>query len=77
LNDYKTDFNGGRFIFYNLDNSSTVVEPRRGRVSMFTSGSENPHSVERVTSGTRFAITVSFTCDQTKSIQDPQFNWKY
>jgi hypothetical protein len=42
-----------------------------GRVSMFTSGSENLHYVERVTSGTRYALTVSFTCDQKYAIEDP------
>jgi hypothetical protein len=38
---------------------------------MFTSGSENVHYVERVTSGTRYALTVSFTCDQKYAIDDP------
>ena len=38
---------------------------------MFTSGSENLHYVERVTSGTRYALTVSFTCDQKYAIDDP------
>lgn len=49
------------------------MEPRKGRVAMFTSGAENPHFVERVTKGTRYAITVSFTCDVAKSIKDPGF----
>ena len=42
-----------------------------GRLSFFTSGSENPHFVERVESGTRFAITVSFTCNKKHKIDDP------
>lgn len=46
------------------------MEPRMGRVLMFTSGSENPHAVERVIDGTRFAITVSFTCDEKLAISD-------
>ncbi|KAJ8972222.1 hypothetical protein NQ314_000283 [Rhamnusium bicolor] len=74
LNDYGVDFKGGRFIFFNDISNPTknvTVEPRKGRVSMFTSGSENPHSVERVSEGLRFAITVSFTCDPLKAIQDP------
>ena len=41
------------------------------RISFFTSGSENLHYVERVTSGTRYAITVSFTCDREKAIKYP------
>lgn len=51
-------------------NKNTTVEPRIGRVLMFTSGSENPHAVERVMEGTRFAITVSFTCDAKLAIDD-------
>ena len=43
-----------------------------GRLSFFTSGSENPHFVEKVKSGTRYALTVSFTCDPSKAIGDPQ-----
>lgn len=43
-----------------------------GRVSAFTSGSENLHYVERVTGGTRYAITVSFTCDPKHAIEDPK-----
>ncbi|XP_018577284.1 2-oxoglutarate and iron-dependent oxygenase domain-containing protein 3-like [Anoplophora glabripennis] len=74
LNDYGIDFKGGRFVFLNDASNPTknvTVEPRKGRVSMFTSGPENPHFVERVTEGLRFAITVSFTCDSSKAIQDP------
>lgn len=44
-----------------------------GRVSMFTSGSENVHAVEKVTSGTRYALTVPFTCDPRFAIPDPSF----
>ncbi|XP_072392857.1 2-oxoglutarate and iron-dependent oxygenase domain-containing protein 3-like [Diabrotica undecimpunctata] len=74
LNDYEKDFKGGRFIFQDniaKPTKNVTVEPRKGRVSMFTSGSENPHFVERVQEGMRFAITVSFTCDKTKAISDP------
>ncbi|XP_044270433.1 2-oxoglutarate and iron-dependent oxygenase domain-containing protein 3-like [Tribolium madens] len=74
LTDFNVEFKGGRFVF--VDNAekpmkNVTVEPRKGRVLMFTSGAENPHFVERVTSGVRYAITVSFTCDKTKSISDP------
>ncbi|KDR14448.1 2-oxoglutarate and iron-dependent oxygenase domain-containing protein 3-like [Zootermopsis nevadensis] len=71
LADYGRDFQGGRFVFIDGDNTNRTVEPRKGRVSMFTSGSENVHYVERVTSGTRYALTVSFTCDQKYAIDDP------
>lgn len=48
-----------------------------GRVSMFTSGSENLHEVERVQSGTRYALTVSFTCDPNAAISDPNYRIKW
>lgn len=72
LTNYGQDFQGGRFVFID-DNTNRTVEPRKGRVSMFTSGSENLHYVEKVTSGTRYAITVSFTCDEQYAIEDPSF----
>lgn len=70
LSDYGSDFTGGRFVFMDQSGNRTV-EPRAGRVSFFTSGSENLHRVERVTWGTRYAITVSFTCDPAHAISDP------
>lgn len=71
LNDYGKDFKGGRFIFVDKDNVNSTVEPRKARVSMFTSGAENLHFVEKVTAGVRYAITVSFTCDPAFAIADP------
>uniref|UniRef100_A0A8D2MNG9 2-oxoglutarate and iron dependent oxygenase domain containing 3 n=1 Tax=Zonotrichia albicollis TaxID=44394 RepID=A0A8D2MNG9_ZONAL len=70
LSDYSKDFGGGRFVFMDADSNKTV-EPRAGRVSFFTSGSENLHRVERVQWGTRFAITISFSCDPQHGIGDP------
>ncbi|XP_036250319.1 2-oxoglutarate and iron-dependent oxygenase domain-containing protein 3 isoform X1 [Molothrus aeneus] len=71
LSDYSKDFGGGRFVFMDADSNKTV-EPRAGRVSFFTSGSENLHRVERVSWGTRFAITISFSCDPQHGIGDPR-----
>uniref|UniRef100_A0A3Q3VX23 Fe2OG dioxygenase domain-containing protein n=1 Tax=Mola mola TaxID=94237 RepID=A0A3Q3VX23_MOLML len=70
LSDYGSDFTGGRFVFMD-QNSNRTVEPRAGRVSFFSSGSENLHRVEKVTWGSRYAITVSFTCDPAHAISDP------
>ncbi|XP_071329339.1 2-oxoglutarate and iron-dependent oxygenase domain-containing protein 3 [Trachinotus anak] len=70
LSDYGSDFSGGRFVFMD-QNGNQTVEPRAGRVSFFSSGSENLHRVEKVTWGTRYAITVSFTCDPDHGISDP------
>ena len=37
--------------------SEQIIEPRKGRVVIFTSGKENTHYVERVTSGQRFVLS--------------------
>jgi len=74
LSEHRRDFTGGRFLF--LDEGAKVnrsVEPRDGRVSAFTSGPENRHMVEPVTGGTRYALTMGFTCDPGKAIKDPGF----
>ncbi|XP_054167476.1 2-oxoglutarate and iron-dependent oxygenase domain-containing protein 3-like [Oppia nitens] len=72
LSTYGRDFTGGRFVFIDKTIQKNItIEPKLGRLSAFTSGSENEHYVERVTSGTRFAITVSFTCDPKYAISDP------
>jgi len=72
LSEYKRDFTGGRFMF--IDEGSKLnrsIEPKDGRVSAFTSGPENRHMVEPVTGGTRYALTMGFTCDQGEAIADP------
>ncbi|CAG0890271.1 unnamed protein product [Cyprideis torosa] len=73
LTDTGKDFGGGRFIFVDPDGQNRTVEPRRGRVSMFSSGSENKHLVEPVEWGTRFALTIAFTCDAKQGISDPTY----
>jgi hypothetical protein len=45
------------------------VEPRAGRVAIFSSGHENPHKVERVTSGYRYVLAFWFTCDEKRAFQ--------
>ncbi|XP_041473403.1 2-oxoglutarate and iron-dependent oxygenase domain-containing protein 3-like isoform X2 [Lytechinus variegatus] len=71
LTNYGVDFKGGRFVFID-EKANSTVEPKLGRLSFFTSGSENTHFVEKVSSGTRYAITVSFTCDKKHAIQYPK-----
>uniref|UniRef100_A0A182WH70 RRM domain-containing protein n=1 Tax=Anopheles minimus TaxID=112268 RepID=A0A182WH70_9DIPT len=77
LTDYGKDFTGGRFVF--IDNEGkhnrthVYIEPKRARVSGFTSGAENMHHVEQVTGGVRYAITISFTCDREYAMADPKF----
>ncbi|XP_032097062.1 2-oxoglutarate and iron-dependent oxygenase domain-containing protein 3 [Sapajus apella] len=72
LSDYLEDFGGGRFVFME-EGANKTVEPRAGRVSFFTSGSENLHRVEKVRWGTRYAITIAFSCNPDHGIQDPAF----
>lgn len=53
--------------------TSLFFPSRLGRVSFFTSGSENLHRVEKVHWGTRYAITIAFTCNPDHGITDPAF----
>ncbi|XP_076804084.1 2-oxoglutarate and iron-dependent oxygenase domain-containing protein 3-like [Clavelina lepadiformis] len=71
LSTHSEDFEGGTFVFDDDGDINRTIAPMEGRVSFFTSGSENPHHVERVTSGTRYALTISFTCDPKSAIADP------
>jgi predicted RNase H-like nuclease len=46
-----------------------TVEPRAGRVAIFTAGHENTHFVERVQSGQRFVLSFWFTCDARREFE--------
>jgi hypothetical protein len=82
---------GGDFAFMEKDargkETESVVQPRFGRLSCFTSGGENPHRVRQVcsigkvcffcrskiklrqvTGGTRYALTIAFSCDPKSEI---------
>lgn len=75
MSNYDIDFTGGRFIFTSsssdLDEKyiQHVIEPRIGRVVMFTSGEENLHRVERLTSGERYVLSFWFTCDEDRQFE--------
>ncbi|XP_033909331.3 prolyl 3-hydroxylase 1 [Acipenser ruthenus] len=62
LND---DFEGGNFIFTELDAKTVTAEvrPKCGRVVGFGAGKENPHGVKAVTKGQRCAVAMWFTLD--------------
>ncbi|XP_071444507.1 2-oxoglutarate and iron-dependent oxygenase domain-containing protein 3-like [Hetaerina americana] len=72
LNTYNKQFTGGRLIYTDQSRRplNRTVEPKTGRVSIFTSGSENRHLEERVKSGVRYALTLSFTCNPNAAIED-------
>eukprot|EP00908_Phaeocystis_cordata_P000677 Transcript_10740.p1 GENE.Transcript_10740~~Transcript_10740.p1 ORF type:complete len:332 (-),score=136.69 Transcript_10740:142-1137(-) len=46
------------------------ISPKPGRLVLFSSGAEHPHHVEQVTRGTRYAITIAYTCDERAALQD-------
>ncbi|KAF5272521.1 hypothetical protein FQR65_LT17363 [Abscondita terminalis] len=48
LSNFGKDFQGGRLIFLESPKNNVTLEPRKGRVAMFSSGRENPHYVEKV-----------------------------
>jgi predicted 2-oxoglutarate/Fe(II)-dependent dioxygenase YbiX len=63
-----TTFTGGNFEFVDSEQDAEVaavlaLPPARGRLLVFTSGSEHPHRVSPVTSGHRWAMTTAFSCD--------------
>lgn len=53
-------FEGGQFEFG--EPVRGTVGPRKGRLSVFTSGHEHPHWVAPVLEGYRYALTTAFTC---------------
>ncbi|KAL4175440.1 hypothetical protein KRP22_000406 [Phytophthora ramorum] len=65
LADFGEDFTGGLFSFID-EHTETVVEPARGRLMMFTAGSENLHVVRKVETGTRYVLSLWFSCDERK-----------
>lgn len=69
LSTQRVDFEGGSFVFTSTEANKEpqYAEPRFGRLVAFTSDAENPHQVEKVTSGVRIALTAAFTCDKTKA----------
>lgn len=47
-----------------------LVEPGTARLIMFGSGPENLHRVKRVANGTRYVMSMWFTCDESKLFKD-------
>uniref|UniRef100_A0A8C0IMK9 procollagen-proline 3-dioxygenase n=1 Tax=Chelonoidis abingdonii TaxID=106734 RepID=A0A8C0IMK9_CHEAB len=60
-----TDFEGGEFIFTEMDAKTVTasIKPKCGRMISFSSGGENPHGVKAVTKGQRCAVALWFTLD--------------
>jgi len=82
LNERGVDFEGGQLTFDapstggGAPHEQTDVEvlgrvsPKPGRLVLFSSGHEHPHHVTEVTAGTRFAVTIAFTCDERAALTD-------
>ncbi|XP_020662223.3 prolyl 3-hydroxylase 2 isoform X1 [Pogona vitticeps] len=58
-----SDFDGGEFIFTEMDAKTVTasITPKCGRMISFSSGGENPHGVKAVTRGQRCAVALWFT----------------
>nr|CCA14863.1 conserved hypothetical protein [Albugo laibachii Nc14] len=69
LSDYAEEFTGGLFAFKDKTRVH-VVEPSRGRLLMFTSGKENLHHVRKVRSGTRYVMSMWFSCDAQRAFRN-------
>lgn len=52
------------------DATQHKVEPMAGRLVLFTSGRENLHQVKKVTAGTRYVMSMWFTCTKQKAFKD-------
>ena len=49
---------------------TSLVEPSKGRLAIFSSGRENVHQVQKVLSGERLTMSMWFTCDKRKKFQN-------
>jgi len=71
LSEQNVNFKGGSFVFIGTEENKKLnqtVQPKVGRFLTFTSGAENPHHVQKILEGTRYALTISFTCDKRKAV---------
>lgn len=66
LSNYKRNFNGGRFMFVEYEKKKRknhIVDPKAGRVLVYSAGAENTHILENVVNGQLVSLTLSFTCN--------------
>jgi predicted 2-oxoglutarate/Fe(II)-dependent dioxygenase YbiX len=78
LNSQQQDFEGGSFTFLPTKKGRgepVTVEPREGRLVIFSSGAENTHRVTRVGKGVRIALTTAFTCNKEVADAIGPFPW--
>lgn len=75
LSEFGEDFTGGLLSFFGQQRgdrgpTELEVEPRPGRLVIFSSGAENPHRVGKVESGMRHTLSFWFTCDEGRRFQN-------
>mmetsp|Transcript_70359 Transcript_70359/g.128906 ORF Transcript_70359/g.128906 Transcript_70359/m.128906 type:complete len:429 (+) Transcript_70359:93-1379(+) len=56
-----TEFGGGELVFHDED-ADRLIQPLAGRLIFFTSGLENLHRVLPMTWGSRYVLSMWFTC---------------
>lgn len=66
-----SDFTGGDFVFMDED-KDYIVQPKSGRVLLFSSSIENVHRVEQVTRGNRMLLSVWHSVKQRSKPGDRQ-----
>lgn len=67
LTRYSKNHIGGKFIITDVENKkrkNVIIEPKGGRVLVYSSGSENTHFIENIVSGHLSFLSLSFTCDK-------------
>jgi len=70
LNNFIHEFNGGRFVFTNSHANVPIntIQPRVGRVLMFSTGSENENLIEQIENGASHFLTIHFTCHKLEGL---------
>tara|TARA_B110000208_G_scaffold87261_1_gene110379 strand:- start:2658 stop:3338 length:681 start_codon:yes stop_codon:yes gene_type:complete len=52
------------------DASTLTVFPKKGRLVFFSAGRENLHQVRKIKSGTRYALSLWFSCDRRRRFKN-------
>lgn len=72
LSNYKRNFHGGRFIFVDVEKKkkkNNIVDPKAGRVVVYSAGGENTHVLENILNGYLISLTLSFTCEHEETTE--------
>ena len=65
LNDHQIDYYGGRFSIKDLNETTLLsIEPKKSRLVVYSSGSENENQIEELKNGERYSLNVYFTLNK-------------